>query len=94
MLLGTHLPKKFSVFVIRRFERHIGGVFFKKTSKTFPLTSQLENKMPFGPLFEKKLIIFYLLIDKPHKMHFDGVIFKISAKVFYLSQTSHGNEKN
>ena len=62
VLLGTRFSKKskkfFSIFVIRRFEWHIGGEFSEKSSKTFSLTPQLENKMPFGPLFEKKLIIF------------------------------------
>ena len=60
VLLGTHFPKKFSVFVIRRFEWHIGGYFPKKISKNFS-HHLLENKMAFGPLLKKKLI-FSLLI--------------------------------
>lgn len=79
--IGEKYKESFSSSTIRRFERHIGGSF-PKNLQNFSSHPLLENKVSLGPLFEKKVIIFYPLIDKPREMHFDGVILKISAKVF------------
>ena len=55
-LLGTPFSKILEkILPLRHTEirrAYWGGVFWKKL-KNFSLTPQLENKMPFGPLFEK-----------------------------------------